>query len=492
MAITFPQSPGRAHLKGTAFVVLLRLSHFVSGYQDGRSRRIGLQRVFAKALRDRLHSNQAPDESDEGPSVVAPLPNDTISDEYWADVNSAIDRVGSQTRSPTSLNDPVPTASPGPFQQVMRASVHNPIAPPAAQEDYSYVTPQPLSRANAQTDQQVRSMGVVPYDMALGAHIMYGLAERNTETPPPTQGYVNEAFVAQCPMLMMQDAVLVTAPHCDSTKGSWQDPLSGRNLVHWNPNSGGLIFGVDSSINGAGAASFATLRERFTVARHVFSLENCMSVTRYILEENTIKVNHMAQGAISTMFEHDASVSEEAIFYQYVVKHPNGTAAAQSNMYRMDASQVNFSLVDSQGLPGPTITSANRVGHWTRNEWRTCDGNTRAWTVSFPAENQLFDTVATVQDLRVATAAAVTLMAYRDEEVGTDGFRHRGQGYMYWMLLRTMIGIFVAVLLVGICGYICLHRGYEKKLKKFFFRLEAALLPRSAAKERLPVIGATY
>jgi hypothetical protein len=424
------------------------------------------------------------------------LPNDTVTEAYWNNVDAAINSVATQTQPPPSINDPGPTAKPEPWKQVFKASVEKEVNVGQTPLDYSYVTPKPVvsdfdlyTHANAG---QVKSLSVVPYDMAVGAHIMYGLSEKNTQTPPPSQKDVSQAFVAQCPMLMMQDTVLVTPPKCKDPQGAWQDPTTGRYLLHWKEQAGSIILGADSSVGGEGSATFATITEQITMARSVFHLKNCLGIPRYTIEENVIKINSMAAGAVSTMYEHDASQSEQAIFYEYTVNHPNGTLVAKSNLYRMDSHQVNFTLVDKEGVPGEVISSATRLGHWQRKEWKTCDGDLRGWQLEFPAESSLFETVATVQDLRVATTAAILLMAVRDEEVGNDGFRHHGQGQLYWTLFRTILYISAALLVLGFILMAFTKRGYEHKMKKLFFRLEAAMLPRFPVKERVPVIGATY
>jgi hypothetical protein len=482
MAAPFPQRRGLT-------LFLLALPYLASSYQEeGRAKRIGLKRVLGKALRSRLSSRQAPAD------LVVPLPNDTISEAYWEQVNAAINTVAMQTQPPPSINDPGPTADDEPWKKVFKASVQNQVNMDAAPVDYSYVTPRPIDYAASThaSAGHVKSLSVIPYDMALGAHIMYGLSEKNTRTPPPTQAYVSQEFVAQCPMLMMQDTVLITPPKCNVAQGAWVDPTSGRNLLHWKDQGGSLVLGVDSAVGGEGSATFATIVEQITMARSIFHMKNCLDIPRYLIEEHVIKVTSMAAGAVSTMYEHDASQSEQAIFYEYTISHPNGTVAAKTNLHRKDSNQVNFTLVDNEGLPGEVISSANRIGHWERAEWKTCDGDLRGWQVEFPAESSLFETVATVQDLRVATTAAILLMAVRDEEAANDGFRHHGQGQLYWTLFKTILCILAGLAVVGFVLMAFKKRGYEHKLKKLCFRLEASMLPRYPAAERLPVIGATY
>merc|ERR1719277_2528932 len=104
-------------------------------------------------------------------------------------------------------------------------------------------TPAPLFSQATEGAAQVRQVGVVPYDMQLGARILYGLSPKNTQTPPPTQGYINEAFVAQCPMVMFGTSLAIRAPTCSSSLGEWADLVTNRPVLRWSRSkTGGLKF----------------------------------------------------------------------------------------------------------------------------------------------------------------------------------------------------------------------------------------------------------
>jgi len=115
----------------------------------------------------------------------------------------------------------------------------------------------------------------------------------------------------------------------------------------------------------------------------------------------------------------------------------------------------------------------------------------RGWDVTFPEEAKK-TTVATVQDLRVAAAAVITLMAHRDEDVTADGFQHIGQSQMYWSLFSAAWLVLAAILLVVVVLVICKQQGTEKKMRRLCFRFESCLLPRRPVKVRQPVLSPTY
>jgi len=448
---------------------------------------VGKRRTSRNLLRQR---------AGQSPGLLVPQPNDTIPEEYWADVNRAIYNQGLHTPPPASLNDPSPTPTPEPWKKIIKASADvNVMDTPDAQNhllNWEYATPQPFSSSGSPLEAVERKMGVVPYDMELGAHIMYGLSAKSSESLPPTQASVDEAFIAQCPMIMFGDALYITAPRCGSDLGAWTDPSRNRAILRWRDNGkGGLYMGLDSAVTGEGSVKFAEYVEKFTLNKYHFELRNCMNAMRYTVEEQVIKVNHMAPHASSTMLEHDISKSHEAIFYKYVINHPNGTSVAQTNLYRMDQSEVNFTFSAETG-DGAVFAVARRQGFWQRDQWRLCTQTRRGWALDFMVSQSSFETVATVQDLRVAAAATITLMAFRDEDVGTDGFQHTGQGHMYWVLARS---VFLAVLAIAglcLCWIVVTHRNLDRRARWLCFRLETFLLPKRPVKERQPVLHPAY
>jgi len=384
------------------------------------------------------------------------------------------------TPTPSSLNDPAPTPEPEPWKKVFQASQTVDVVDTPQQlqalNDWEYATPMPpTSELVLPPVDGHRSMGVVPYDMQIGARIMYGLSEKNTPTPPPNQLLVDEEFTAQCPMVMFGDQISITAPRCGNPLGEWADPLTNRVVLRWKEDGkGGLGFAVDSAVSGNGSVSFAKFTESFSINKYIFDLYNCMGVKRFRVEEHIIKVNQMAEKASSTMVDHDLSNTAEAIFYQYLIKNPNGSIVAKTDLFRKDWDQVNITKQVDEISTGEIVAVATRSGHWTGNQWTVCTGNPRSWDMDFP-DGSSFSTVATVQDLRVAASAVITMMAYRDEESGADGFQHTGQGMLYWSIARSILIVFFIALLFCLLLVICRRQRVDKKLLRFCFRLEQVL-----------------
>jgi len=428
---------------------------------------------------------------------VAPQANDTIPEEYWIKVNRMIAEAALVTPRPPSRNDPAPPPTQLPWQQVYAASsdvtVLDTPQDQAVLNNWELATPMPVGAdAPLETPQVVRSMGVVPYDMQIGARIMDGLSEHAPPTPPPSQTLVNEAFVAQCPMVIFANQLSVRAPRCGADAGEWADPDTDRVILRWKDDGkGGLNFGVDSVVTGDGSVNFASFTESFSIDKYIFHLYNCLGVKRYTVEEQVVRVDHMAAKAHSTMYDHDVANSREAIFYRYMIKNPNGTAVATTQLFRMGQDMLNISTYSEEQVGEKLIAIAQRSGHWKREQWRQCTGNPRGWDLTFPDEART-DTVATVQDLHVAAAAVITMMAFRDEAVGEDGFQHVGQAQLYWSLISSALLIIFAVAAFCVMLVLCRSYGYEKKCRRLCFRLEQVLMPRRPAKVRQPVLHPSY
>lgn len=444
-------------------------------------------------------------------NLLVPLANDTLSAAYWNQVNQAIAAAARLTTPPPSFNDPPPTAEPDPWDKVFQASsVVTVVDSPQRAENlnnWELATPMPPraevtatgalvsgSRAQTHSMPDKRFVSVVPYDMQLGARIMSGLTEKAPGTPPPSQAIVDETFVSQCPILMFGNSLSVRAPRCGSTMGEWADPTTNRAVLRWDSNKkGGLRFGVDSAVTGPGSVLFADLVESLSIDRSVFNLYNCLNVKRYIIEESIIKVDHMAANAYTTMLDHDLGGTKEAFFYEYTIKHLNGSAVAKTTLFRLDQDMVNFTWFSNLESPvGKLIAVASRSGHWKRDQWRTCTENPRGWQLNF-TDAALFDTAASVMDLRLASAVVINLMAYRDEEVSADdGFQHIGQGELYWSFLSWFFSVFLVAVACLALLLVCWIKEIDKKLKRFCFRLEQVLLPKRPISVRTPILNPTY
>ena len=245
-------------------------------------------------------------------------------------------------------------------------------------------------------------------------------------------------------------------------------------VMRWSDDGGNLGFGMDSAETGRGSVTFASLQESFSVSSYVFSLRNCMGAMRYTIEEQIIRADRLSPHGRSTAIAHDESEPGVAILYRYIIQHPNGTTAAQTELFRAGQDAVNISLAprDDEAL-GPVIASAARVGRWKRNEWRTCKGVPKGWALTFPLHGQRLEALTTVQDLRLVSAMLITLMAFRDEQVGQDGFQHVSQGAVYYSLVRAAGLVCLALVIFGSVVANIKQRGIDKKVKRPFEKRRA-------------------
>ncbi|CAE7328647.1 ydhE [Symbiodinium sp. CCMP2456] len=153
-----------------------------------------------------------------------------------------------------------------------------------------------------------------------------------------------------------------------------------------------------------------------------------MNVMRYTIEETIVKVAHMAPAAQSTASDHDLGETAPAVFYQYLIKHANGSLMAQTSQYRLPETDINFTSFIPGSLQTDVFAMAKRQGRWEGTGWRDCRTPQKGWNISFPEKKgDNLVAIATVQDLQVAALAVLTLLAWREETVGSDGFEHAGR-----------------------------------------------------------------
>lgn len=429
----------------------------------------------------------------------APSPDSIIPQSYWDSVNSEIAQLAKVTQAPINLNA-APTTQPSPWQSILDAMATVSVVDSAEKADsmnaWQSNTPSPgiggaLSAAGKQTQKEV---SVVPYDMRIGAEIMYAISESPTSTPPPTQDFVDQTFNSQCPMVLFSSELKISAPHCSDTLGSWTSPVNNQTVMRWSENSeGGLGFAVDSVITGKGSVPFAAIREQITWNQYRFSLDNCMNLNRFMLQESIVKVDHMSPNVDSTGTAHNTAQSKEAYFYQYIIYAPDGNPAAQTNLYRMDDSQVNITLVGNGDIDGKVFAVAKRKGSWKRDQWRECSLVERAWKLKFPLDgNSTFSTPATIQDLRLVAAAVVTLMAYRDESLNDNGLQQDEDKQVIWHWVAKSALAVIGVLFALAVMAVLYAMGLVGILKKLCFKIETALLPKRAVVIRAPPLNPTW
>lgn len=393
--------------------------------------------------------------------LTVPNASDTIPASYWAGIQRQMDIAGRNTVPPPLLAFAAPP-TPDPYQQVAHAEQ--------------------------------------PYETLLGARMLATVTDSGTPTPPPTQTYVSQQFVARCPLVMFRNSLYITPPTCGVSQGRWSDPQTNRSVLRWAPlpEGRGLSVGVDSILTGPGSSTFATLRERAEMSGNTFDLFNCLNVNRYTIEEKTVAVHSMGPSH-STMTMHDTSRARPAYFFRYNLRHPNGTVVAKSNLFRMNSNQVNFTMMQSENdedpATGPLLAVANRHGAWIGAGWRNCSHtDPRQWRVSFPGSSRNEDMAATVMDLRIASMAAVTLMALRDEvRSQTTGLLVDGSPATQAMeLIQGWAIAFLILALIGIAVCVLSAYGFTAQARVFCFAMQDRCMPKAANFPRQPIMHPSW
>mmetsp|Transcript_74632 Transcript_74632/g.207453 ORF Transcript_74632/g.207453 Transcript_74632/m.207453 type:complete len:468 (+) Transcript_74632:152-1555(+) len=405
-------------------------------------------------------------------SFVPRLPNDTITPEYLRMVDAAI---AAAQRTTTS---------------VMRVAPQNLQGTVVSGVSTTY--PVPIQAAWIKDRASLE-----PIDMRLGAKVVAALTwtsrrGQGGDGTQPSQKIVTQQMVAQCPLIMLGSAVDITAPKCGAL-GQWTDPLNQRTVLRWEPRSGGGVrYGVDSVVGGNGSMTFATFTQKFSLSGISFALSNCLDVMRYTVEETIMKVDQIGHGVQSSIQAHEVKSTGSALFYKYTIVAPNGTAVAETTLYRQNQNSINITMVDSEVAGGAAVAVAKRFGTWTGSGWGECSGTKRGWTVDFMLSDRDSETANTVMDLRVATAAVVTLMAYRDQNVGEGVISRDGEHDMLRQLLWMCLVVLIVLALLFLCTLLCKRKGWDARARRLCFRFEAALLPKRPLCQRQPMVPTTW
>lgn len=444
--------------------------------------------ALSRQLFARAEAEDAAAPSDDE-KLVEPMGNDTVTADYWNKVDSAILNASIQVAPSASAQD---SQAAGPaekheevvFHPSVPTSYQNVDTPDKLrQSSYDWNDPLPAFRDQLRSmhndTSDLRELVLEPYNMQLGAAVMNSLSRKNPVTPPPSQSAVNEQYTAQCPMVMFGSSLYVGAPQCGSDlstgMGTWQDASKSRTIMRWEGNgAGGVRFNVDSKVTGDGSVRFAEISELMTLNTYLFSLTNCLGEPSFMVEESIIRADKFGRGA-TTAADHDVSVMTQTFFYQYSIKNPStGETVAETSLYRADTHQVNITVRQEGSLEGSVSAIATRAGAWGVSG---CSKLAKGWEISFPTAASAFDTVATVQDLRVASAVVVTLMSFRDQAIGSDGLQRLGQASMLTHIVKSFFLILLGILILYGTWEYCHSRGVDKKLRRVFFKLEATLLP---------------
>eukprot|EP00441_Pelagodinium_beii_P024249 CAMPEP_0197653846 /NCGR_PEP_ID=MMETSP1338-20131121/37379_1 /TAXON_ID=43686 ORGANISM="Pelagodinium beii, Strain RCC1491" /NCGR_SAMPLE_ID=MMETSP1338 /ASSEMBLY_ACC=CAM_ASM_000754 /LENGTH=492 /DNA_ID=CAMNT_0043229105 /DNA_START=48 /DNA_END=1522 /DNA_ORIENTATION=+ len=411
-----------------------------------------------------------------------------ITEMYWEYVDQVLAAAALVTPKPTSVNDPEPTEAPEPYQRLLGVSktvdALDTSSSAAELDNYQLATPEPpIPTLSSKQEESAEQMSVLPYTVMVGAWLLHSISQPVAPSMP-TQTLIDQTFSAQCPMMMMSNNITITPPCNSGGPGRWTDSKTSRTIMRWSANqNGGVKFDVDSAVTGPGSVLVGNLNEKLTMTSNTFSLYNCLGVKLYEIEETITKVASMAPGVQSTMRDHQGDKTGAAVFYQYFIKSTTGQIKAHSSQYRIPEKKINFTIMGDTPLE-PDISKsllavATRTGgQWGGNDWRTCNGD-KAWKMEFnKVKHSSLVSVSTLEDLQVASAAVMTLLAYREENVGTDGFQHAGQSSLYWKIFKAVFEVIGILFLLGLAVGAFRAIQLDKRLKKFFFRLEAVLLPK--------------
>merc|ERR1719356_1937492 len=263
-------------------------------------------------------------------------------------------------------------------------------------------------------------------------------------------------------MIMFNSGISMSAPRCGNSMGAWTDPMTGRTILRWRPQTGGdgyggLRFGVDSCITGNGSVLYASANQEFSLSGTSFKLENCLNTLRYTIKEEVLSINHLGAGITSSMEAHDTNNIGQAYFYKYTIINNNGTAVAETSLYRSTENSVTITQINNEVSKGQLIATATRQGAWTGDQWGSCTGTPQPaphlWNVNFAITPLDVTMPTTVMDIRVAAAATFTLMAYRSMAASESGsgVSRQGEWLMLWSIVKA-IAIILLVVLFCLCG----------------------------------------
>eukprot|EP00929_Paragymnodinium_shiwhaense_P120133 TRINITY_DN92021_c0_g1_i1.p1 TRINITY_DN92021_c0_g1~~TRINITY_DN92021_c0_g1_i1.p1 ORF type:complete len:473 (-),score=116.91 TRINITY_DN92021_c0_g1_i1:41-1459(-) len=468
------------HVQLTVLLLFVKLELSVG--RDAREVS-GSQRLLAA----QLASSRA------SPKLLTPQANDTITQSYYEMVDDAIKEAESRLQG----NAPSQVIPQQPWEQVYSNTRTKTVWTADAMTPGEMAASKAFKPEDHIEPNKVAGWSMVPYDMQLGARLMYGMSEHGTTTPPPAQPIVDETLVALCPMIMFSDAVDISAPKCDQTFGDWIEPSSQRRILRWQPNTGGgMRFGVDSAINGNGSVTYAEIDEQLTWKGTSFNLYNCLKMMRWTIDEEITRVASMGRGTQSTMQEHDKAFNGQAYFYKYTIRAANGSAVAATNLFRAGAAYVNVTLSGSEEQgEGALVAMAHKKGNWKADAWGKCSAtaSNRVWSVGFPLETSSVNSVATVQDIRIASAALITLMAFREQHVSQDtGLVYEGRVNVVVEMMQSAMLVFVAVVAcISVCVFVKRMR-WDVRMRRLLFKVEAVLLPKWPSWQREPAFFPTY
>lgn len=319
-----------------------------------------------------------------------------------------------------------------------------------------------------------------PYFTALGDAFLKDVTAIRTpptQTPPPTQEFVNNVLWPACPEIKIPMKVRVEVPPCYATQGHWLDPFEDLASILTVESGGcsGLFLSTRMEPNSTLMAPVGTLQEEITVHGSTYDFKDCNGNAAFSISELLIRQG-VEDDERRESHSYEFGLSQRSkVFLKYSIAQPNGEIMAETNIFPLGEDYFWWhrgNATDRVALPSSAVAGAQRVGFWKPKQ---CGNWTKAWTLQFNASERHANTVAEVH-WRLALSSAMTILAWRDEQRSPDGLVRAYQActvenaVIFWVVLCLIIFVPVAIFVwFAIRG--------AKEARMYCFELESWLMP---------------
>lgn len=325
-----------------------------------------------------------------------------------------------------------------------------------------------------------------PYFTAMGDALLKDLSAIRTpptETPPPTQSSVNNVLWPQCPDLRIPPRVRIMVPPCNAATGYWLDPFRELTPILKIEGAGCSDISLSQKVgpNATQMTSIGTLHEEITVQGSTYDFNDCNGNLAFQISELIIRQGVEDPERRESISEFGFSIPRRTkVFLKYSVAEPNGNIVGETNIFEVGANSFWWHKGNFTGEVAPrsaAVASATRVGFWKAKQ---CGNWTKAWTLKFN-ETEIHDNSVGQVHWRLALSAAMTILAWRDEQRSPDGLVRAYEGcavrsaVVFWVLL--CLGVFIPIAI-----FLWFWIKGASEARKYCFELESWLLPHHMAK----------
>jgi len=335
-----------------------------------------------------------------------------------------------------------------------------------------------------------------PYFTWLGDTVLKDISSIRTPptaTPPPNQQGVNNVLIGECPELIIPRKIRVEVPACNAAVGHWLDPfkrLSPMLAVQSTGCSDISLFEPlgpnttqDMKLN-RNSVLLGSMHEEFTFGGSTYDFLDCNGNTAFKITELIIRQgveDPQRQESQQSYVENPFGLPHRTkVFLKYSISEPNGNIFAETNVFPVGEDGFWWHMGNYTGHVAPrsaAVASSTRVGFWNP---RQCGNWTKAWSVKFN-DTKIHNNTLPQVHFRLAITAAMTVLAWRDEQRSEDGLVRAYEGcavesaVVFWVLFFFALFVPIAIFL-----YIWIKGAREAR--EFCFDLESWLLPHLNAK----------